>query len=528
MRIVWLGCVAWLCSCGTSTAGLSGSEEFEASATSSGLSALQASVVSADFPGQLSCGESGEGRVVMRNSGSRAWTRAEGFKLGAVGDADELFHDDVRVLLPVDSVAPGQSVTFVIPLGAPASARSVHTDWQMVQETVAWFGAKAERDVQVVCGGGPIGGGGGGGGGGSGDVELCAGVAVDLSGQRSASAALQACVDQAREGGVLELPVGQYRMTSQLRIFKPLTVRSQGDGQGSCLGGASCARLVADENLFVTNGFVAIGGSDVVLEHVVLDGNRQARLGSQAAATCAGGNNRVGFNATAQTCERCGFIVSASINALCGSGFEWFGDGARIITSSFRDNGDNAHHMMWSDGLTLLQSDGAVVEGNEFIDNSDIGFISGGARQASFRGNRVVQARQLAFGGLMLDNFNGYTHGDFTGTALAQNDVECSARQCDYGIVVGPHAWYPSSNTRSGEVRDNAVRGAKLGIVVSGGGQADAPVVLSGNQVSGSLANATFQCGARRAGSVVVSPDSFADVSGQAGTIDRFAVTGCP
>jgi hypothetical protein len=220
--------------------------------------------------------------------------------------------------------------------------------------------------------------------------------------------------------------------------------------------------------LFVENGFVAIAGERVQLEHLVLDGNRAARLGSTAAATCAGGHNRVGFNATAQTCVDCGFISSASINALCGSGFEWLGDGATIIGSTFRDNGENGRHMMWADGLTLLQSDGAVVRNNEFIDNSDIGFISGGARGGVFIDNVVHQARQLAFGGLMLDDFNGYTHGDFDGARLSGNRVDCTQRQCDYGIVVGPHAWYPSANIRGGEVSGNTVLNAKMGMVVSG------------------------------------------------------------
>lgn len=512
------------CGDGAARIGDDGSTE---STSSRGLGALDAQVVSADFPTRLDCGARATAKVVVLNSGSKTWTRDDGFKLGAAGDGDPLFRDDVRVLLPDGAaVRPGERVAFEIPLEAPSTPGPQVSDWQMVQEFVAWFGARVERTVDVTCGGGgpvtppPPGG----------RVELCDGVLVDTSGYQSATAALQRCVDDAREGDALELPAGSYLMTEQLRVFKPLTLRTAGTaGQGgSCLAGVSCARLVADANLLVTNGFLAIGGSGVVLEHVVLDGNRGARLGSQAAGICAGGNNRVGFNATAQTCVDCGFVLSASINALCGSGFEWFGDGAQILGSSFRDNGDNARHMMWADGLTLLQSDGAAVLGNEFIDNSDIGFISGGARGATFRDNRVLQARQLAFGGVMLDNFNGYTHGDFEGTTLSNTQVECSAQQCDYGVVVGPHAWYPSANIRGGVVTGNTVRGAKLGLVVSGGGTSDAPVAIFGNSMSGSPSSARFLCGTRRSGNYVISPDSFVDTRGDATPFERFEVTNCP
>jgi hypothetical protein len=292
--------------------------------------------------------------------------------------------------------------------------------------------------------------------------------------------------------------------------------------------GERCATLKAAPDLFVHNGFLAIGGEGVRLEHLVLDGNRSARLASAAAATCSGGNNRVGFNATAQTCVDCAFFASASINALCGSGFEWLGDGASIMGSTFRDNGENGRHMMWADGLTLLQSDGAVVRNNEFIDNSDIGFISGGARGGVFIDNVVHQARQLAFGGLMLDNFNGYTHGDFAGARLSGNRVDCTRWQCDYGIVVGPHAWYPSAHITGGEVSGNTVLNAKLGLVVSGGGTPEAPVVIFGNSLSGSPASATFLCGQRPSANYVISPDSVVDTKGDPAPFSRFAVANCP
>ena len=505
-----------LSGCGLASADLTTDTE---NTSSHPLRTLDAAIVSAQFPATLRCGEAAQASVTVRNTSAVTWTAADGFKLGAVDDEDPLYRDDVRVFLSED-VPPGGTTTFTFSLHAPEGAASLISDWRMLQEHVQWFGAVSKHAVEISCGTSPPPTTGG-------DVELCRGVFADSTGHRPATAALQACAD---EGGTLELPPGTYLMDSQLRLTGPLTLRTAGTaGSGaSCMHGLSCARLLASPTLFVENGFVALLGERVSVEHVVLDGNRNARLGSSAAATCAGGHNRVGFNATAQSCSDCSFNWSASINALCGSGLEWIGDGATILGSTFRDNGDNARTNMWSDGLTLLRSDGAVVRNDEFIDNSDIGFICGGARGGVFIDNVVQQARQLAFGGLMLDNFNGNTHGDFEGAVVRGNRIDCTQRQCDYGIVVGPHAWYPSSNIRGGEVSGNTVLNAKMGVVVSGGGTPEAPVVIFGNAVSGSPSSARFLCGNRTSANYVISPDSYVDTRGDPSPFSRFAVTDCP
>lgn len=510
--------------CGLSSADLR--EPADQGAAQRSLSSLDAVIVDAQFPATLEPGQRAAVSVTVRNTGSTAWTSDEGFKLGAVGDDDSLYRADVRVFLPEGArVAKNESVRFEFEVEAPSAPGRYETDWQMVQEHVRWFGGVVKRTVEVKSGAGPTP---TPGPGGEDVVELCRGVSVDRSGRQPATAALQTCVDRTGPGRTLELPPGTYRMNGQLQLRQAITLRTAGaPPDGSCLAGVACARLQAAPDLEVENGFVVLAGEGVVLDHLVLDGNRSARLASTSARVCAGGHNRAGFNATAQECVDCAFLHSASINALCGSGLEWRGAGASIIGSTFKDNGDNSRHMMWADGLTLLQSDGAVVRNNEFIDNSDIGFISGGARHGHFVHNVVKQSRQLAFGGLMLDNFNGTTHGVFTGAVLAENSVDCTNQQCDYGIVLGPHAWYPSANTRGGEVRGNVVRGAKLGIVASGAGTVDAPLVLFGNDVSGSPSSARFTCGVRQSANVVISPSSVVDTRGEGGAA-RFSVTNCP
>ena len=114
-----------------------------------------AAVVSAEFPEILACSGSAVARVQMRNTGTAIWSRAGGYKLGAVDDSDPLY-DRPRVWLTDDVfVAPGEVVEFEIPLTAPGQEATVATDWRMVHEGVRWFGEQTEREILVECGAPP-------------------------------------------------------------------------------------------------------------------------------------------------------------------------------------------------------------------------------------------------------------------------------------------------------------------------------------------------------------------------------------
>ncbi len=111
-----------------------------------------AEVVFAEFVSELACGAEAVALVTMRNTGTATWTRAGGYKLGAVDDSDPLKAGDPRIWLAEgDAVPPGGEHTFEIPLQAPDEAATVHTDWRMVHEAVTWFGETAAADVAVVC-----------------------------------------------------------------------------------------------------------------------------------------------------------------------------------------------------------------------------------------------------------------------------------------------------------------------------------------------------------------------------------------
>ena len=111
-----------------------------------------AAVVSVTFPDALSCGATTMATVVVRNTGTTTWSRADGYKLGAVGDADPLHPGEPRVWINAgDTVPPGATHEFDVPLTGPATPATYATRWQMVHESVAWFGQTASHNVVTSC-----------------------------------------------------------------------------------------------------------------------------------------------------------------------------------------------------------------------------------------------------------------------------------------------------------------------------------------------------------------------------------------
>jgi hypothetical protein len=362
-------------------------------------------------------------------------------------------------------------------------------------------------------------------------IQICAGIKADASGTAPASAAIQACLDATPNGGTLALPAGTYRITSLITVSRGITLHTAGVARNApaCLvqDAPPCATLRADANLLVTRGFVEIAGSNVTIEHIVIDGDRQARLASVAAQQCASGTNGPGFNARSSSCDHCTLLMSATINALCGSGFEWNGAAAYIGGNLVRNNGDHTRHNMWSDGLTITRTDHASVISNYFADNSDVDLILGSNAGGVVKQNIVVHGAQDSFAGLMLDNFNASTPGDFQGAQVTNNTVMCNGR-CDYGIQIGPHPWYPSANILGGTIATNTVDGARMGIDVDGAGTAAAPTTVTANQVGATPSSATFLCGTRPSSRFNVSPDSVVNLGAGPAPDTTVLVHDCP
>jgi hypothetical protein len=463
--------------------------------------------------------------VTFANCSGATWTAvpvnsATGIKLGGQYPQDNAAWGQNRIALPAD-VPSGSQVSVAVLVTAPPLTGPYGYGWGVVNEGVGWDQAMSPGHIMSVEARPKM-------------VEICPGILADVGGGAPATLQVQRCVDVTPAGGTLELPAGTYRIDGQLNFTKPLTLRTSGTAgvATSCLdvGPPRCVVLRADDNLDVPRGFVRPANTtDVVFDHIVLDGNRAKRLGSAAARTCASGTNGAGFNASLSGCTGCKFLRGGSVRALCGTAFEWNGNNATIEASIFKDNGENAKQNMWADGLTLLQSNGATVRGCRFIDNSDIGFIFGGGTNALVEDNLVQQFAQRAFAGMMLDNFNGGTSGDFTNTVVRRNRIDCGALNCDYGIELGPHPWYLSRNIIGGTVSENVVSGANFQLNAEGAGTAASPMTIVANQLGTSPTTARFGCGqTRTAGRFNVSPDSVVQTGAGPAPTNRVTHHSCP
>jgi hypothetical protein len=111
-----------------------------------------ARILAVDLPDTLACGETVDVAVAVRNTGTATWTRTDGYKLGAVDDEDPFYTSDTRIWLQDDDlVGSGDEYTFEFELQAPDEEGLYVTDWQMVHESVRWFGEQTEQEVSVVC-----------------------------------------------------------------------------------------------------------------------------------------------------------------------------------------------------------------------------------------------------------------------------------------------------------------------------------------------------------------------------------------
>ena len=300
--------------------------------------------------------------------------------------------------------------------------------------------------------------------------------------------AIQGCIDRAPVSSIVEIPVGKYVLNHQIVISTPITLRGAATDALSCVAAPEdCAVLVAAPDFADQWGLLVVRSTtDARLERLVIDGNRAERTESDAARFCVNGDNTYGFNAAVFDCDGCRVNDLVSRNAVCGTGMVWTGGNATIEHSAFLSNGDAATRSMWSDGLTLLSAPRSTIRENTFENNSDVGLIIGYGVDSHAEHNTIRQRMQPAFAGLMLDNFNTSdrdVRGDFRGAVIAHNTIDCGAQLCTFGIQVGPRPWYPSSNIIGGELHDNIVKGAKIGINADGAGDRDAPTAIFSNRV---------------------------------------------
>lgn len=99
------------------------------------------------MPTAMTIGQTANVSVTMLNNGNTTWTPGA-YRLGSANPLGNTTWGLSRVDLP-GNVAPGAQVTFNFAIVAPATPGTFHSQWEMVQEGVAWLGG-ASQDVAVT------------------------------------------------------------------------------------------------------------------------------------------------------------------------------------------------------------------------------------------------------------------------------------------------------------------------------------------------------------------------------------------
>ena len=285
-----------------------------------------------------------------------------------------------------------------------------------------------------------------------------------------ASSIIQTCINFAQANDIVELPVGKYLVAHQIKIEKPLTLKTSGVDLTAprCSNKINnCAELIAAPSFDGFPGILQIYQNDTTIDHLVINGNKEGRGGSSSTANCISGSNGWGFNMRAHVANF-KFTNSINKNALCGTGLETSGSNNKILNNLFIANGNHNSYLLWADGLTVHDCVNCIFEQNDFVDNTDVDFILGGCQHCSIKNNTLRHTDIYAnstFAGLMIHAWPS-TSGNYTGTVVSNNTIDCGAKKrCGFGLLLGAHAWYQTLSY-GGSIHDNIVNNARVGLVI--------------------------------------------------------------
>ena len=364
-------------------------------------------------------------------------------------------------------------------------------------------------------------------------AQACSALPRLADGKADASRALADCLDRTPAGGRVELPPGLFRLEQPLRITRPVTITTAASSAASpaCHQiGARCATLLVDPRRFPPAGGMPleIAANAVRLDRLVIRG---AQPGGRLRAACGDPGRRPGAGGL-RVHAVAGFGLARSVlrDFTCYSALEIVAGARDLLVEKnlFGPNGDHRPGEVWTDGLTIHDANRALVRDNRFFDNSDVQLVLGGCRDCRIERNSFSHGGTFAgaaFAELMLHAWPN-TSGDFTGTVVTANRIDCGVRRrCGYGIMIGSAPWY-AGRTLGGTVSANSVSNALVGSNVDA---LTGPMDISGNKVRASGGRHRSDCGLRDWPAVNVAPGSRRMVRGDPSDLAEGSVStrGC-
>jgi hypothetical protein len=345
-------------------------------------------------------------------------------------------------------------------------------------------------------------------------IKALSGNGIDASG------AIQTCIDSAPDGAVLKLPPGKYTVLNQIHLNKALSLVTQGkqitDNACNAINDATCAELVADPAIYQFYGLLVVSKAGVAIDHLVVNGNRSARLTSMAKSMCQSTSTRYGYNMEVSAPN---FTLTNSVSkfGLCGTGLEITGVTSKINVShnTFYGNGAHDVNLLWSDGLTVHDTSGSTFFANNFVDNTDIDFVLGGCQNCVIQQNQVSHSAGFTHSSFAALHIQAWpapdgTSGNYAGSDISGNQIDCGPnRRCGFGIMIGGDPWY-NSIVGGGSVHDNLVKNAELGVNVD---RTTTSMAFYNNFAQNSMGGTVADCGFRSTGPYNISSDSLLDRS---------------
>ena len=341
--------------------------------------------------------------------------------------------------------------------------------------------------------------------------------------------ALTSCLSVTAQGGVIDLAPKVYYLRTPLTIDRRVTIRSKGVNWADTTCGASgdprCATIVIQTPAVTARLPIDVSAAGVELSHLIIRGGMSAsdrhEFCSDKRLRPSGGGIRVlgeGFR----------LVGSVLRDLACYTALEATQSAKRSTfeRNQFGPNGRHDKSTGWADGLTIHDNANATILNNLFVDNTDVQLILGGCHHCKIEGNvfrHSAAVTSAAFADIMLNVWPS-TSGDFTGTRIAGNHIDCGPlRGCGYGIQVGPSPWQPGRTVQGATIVDNTVTNALVGINVDG---VSGLTRIERNSVSSSGGRHTA-CGNRVWMPINVSPQARPYVSGDFGTAGSQDSSGC-